>query len=82
MVLKTNKCLWNIMIALLSTLLFLVNERSTTVEARSLGKDGYKNVTILNNDGRYLTLGKQAITGEYSNSPYGKNISDFVFTNR
>jgi hypothetical protein len=82
MVLETNKYLWNIMIALFSTLLFLVNERSTTVEARSLGKDGYKNVTILNNDGRYLTLGKQAITGENSNSPYGKNISDFVFTNR
>ena len=82
MVLETNKCLWNIMIALFSTLLFLVNEQSTTVEARSLGNSGYKNVTILNKDRRYLTLGKQAITGEYSNSLYGKNISDFVFTNR
>ena len=50
--------------------LFIAYEVGFTVVAKpTTGK-----FTILNKAGRYLTIGKQGITGEYVNSPYGKHI--------
>jgi hypothetical protein len=59
--------------------LFLVFELSTMVEGKSLGKSAYKNGTIVSKGGRYLTLDPaQGITGEYSNTPNGRNILRFI----
>jgi hypothetical protein len=44
------------------------------VEGKSLGKSAYKNGTIVSKGGRYLTLDTQGITGEYSNTPNGRNM--------
>ena len=56
-------------------ILFLVYELSFAVEGKSPAKmNAFKNVTVVSKTGRYLTIGKRGITGEYSNSPYGKNI--------
>ncbi len=35
-----------------------------------------KKITVVSKAGIYLTIGKQGISGEYSDSPYGKNYSD------
>jgi hypothetical protein len=52
-----------------------VYELSFAVEGKSPAKmNVFKNVTVVSKTGRYLTIGKRGITGEYSNSPYGKNI--------
>jgi hypothetical protein len=65
--------LWNIRMVLLLTL-FLVYELSSTIEAKSHTLSTYMNRTVVSKAGRYLTIGKQGITGEYSYSPYGKKI--------
>ena len=47
--------------------LFIAYEVGFTVVATG-------NFTILNKAGRYLTIGKQGITGKYVYNPYGKII--------
>jgi hypothetical protein len=61
--------------AALFLIIFLVYLLSIAVEGKSTAKsNSFKNVTVVSKTGRYLTIGKRGITGEYSNSPYGKNI--------
>ena len=59
--------LWNARV-LLFLVFFLAHELSIAVEA--------KNIKVVSKDGRYLTIGKQGISGERLYSPYGKNYSD------
>jgi hypothetical protein len=67
--------LWNTRV-LLFLVFFLANELSIAVEAKPGAKmNAFKNVTVVNKAGRYLTIGKQGISGESSYSPYGKNYS-------
>jgi hypothetical protein len=61
-----------------------VYELYIAVEAKSTARmNAFKNVTLVSKTGRYLTIGKQGITGQYSNSPYGKNISEIgIYRNK
>ena len=70
--------------AALFLILFLVYELYIAVEAKSTARmNAFKNVTLVSKTGRYLTIGKQGITGQYSNSPYGKNISEIgIYRNK
>jgi hypothetical protein len=66
--------LWNIR-AILFVTLFIAIELSSTVEARPARKtNAFRIVTVMSKEGRYLTIGKQGITGVYVYSPYGKNM--------
>ena len=69
-VLKTwSPTLWNKRVAIFLTF-FIAHELGTIAEARPAARK----VTIINRAGRYLTIGKHRITGEYPYSPYGKKI--------
>ena len=68
--------LWNTRV-LLFLVFFLVHELSIAVEAKPAAKmNASKKITVVSKAGIYLTIGKQGISGEYSDSPYGKNYSD------
>ncbi|CAB4020430.1 fibroblast growth factor 2-like [Paramuricea clavata] len=59
--------------AALFLILFLVYELYIAVEAKSTARmNALKNVTLVSKTGRYLTIGKQGITAQYSNSPYAE----------
>ena len=60
---------WNKKVIVFLTLFIAYEVGFTVVAKPTTGK-----FTILNKAGRYLTIGKQGITGEYVNSPYGKHI--------
>ena len=59
--------------------IFVAYELRVTAEAKpAANMNTSQNTTLINKAGRYLTIGKHRITGNYLYSPYGKNIHSLL----